>query len=283
MRDTSTRSPGGGTDVTASATIIGSMPKDGQSAGKRRPDLTDARHAPRIGRRAGRRIRLHTLTTPELRNDMAATATQKRWARRVSQQLAKDFPDAECSLTYDTPLQLLVATILSAQCTDERVNAVTPGLFERFPTADDFARVRLGTLEKAIKPTGFFRNKAKNIKACCQVLAEEYDGEVPDTLEELVQLPGVGRKTANVVLGVAYGIATGVVVDTHVGRLSRRLGLTCERDAVKVERDLIEQLPKKDWIAFSHRMILHGRAVCGARRPKCDECSLEKSCPRVDV
>lgn len=214
---------------------------------------------------------------------MVATAPQKRWARRVSQQLAKDFPDAACSLNYDTPLQLLVATILSAQCTDERVNAVTETLFERFIVADDFARARLSTLEKAVRPTGFFRNKAKNIKACCQMLADKYDGEVPDTLDELVQLPGVGRKTANVVLGVAYGIATGVVVDTHVGRLSRRLGLTTERDAVKVETDLVELLPKKDWIVFSHRMILHGRAVCAARRPKCDECSLERSCPRVDV
>jgi endonuclease-3 len=197
--------------------------------------------------------------------------------------LAKDYPDAKCSLTYDSPLQLLVATILSAQCTDERVNAVTETLFEQFPTAADFARARLSTLEQAIKPTGFFRNKAKNIKACCQLLVNEYDGRVPDMLDELVQLPGVGRKTANVVLGVAYGIATGVVVDTHVGRLSRRLGLTTERDAVKVEHELMELLPKKDWIAFSHRMILHGRAVCTARRPSCDACSLERSCPRVDV
>lgn len=214
---------------------------------------------------------------------MVASATQKRWAGRVTKQLAKDFPDAECALRFDGPVQLLVATILSAQCTDKRVNLVTETLFERYPAAADFAKVRLSTLEKAVRPTGFFRNKAKNIKACCQSLVNEYDGEVPQTLDELVQLPGVGRKTANVVLGVAFGIATGVVVDTHVGRISRRLGLTSQSDAVKVEQDLIGLLPKKEWIAFSHRMILHGRAVCAARRPKCDDCSLQRSCPRVDV
>lgn len=208
---------------------------------------------------------------------------RKAQARRVLRRLKADYPDAECALRYDTPVQLLVATILSAQCTDERVNLVTEKLFADSPTATDLAQLPLPKLEKYVQSTGFFRNKAKNIKACCKELVERHGGQVPKTLEELVPLAGVGRKTANVVLGTAYGIPSGVVVDTHVGRLSRRTGLTSQTDPVKVERDLIELLPKPRWVDFSHRMIYHGRQVCHARQPKCDACSMRAFCPRVGV
>jgi endonuclease-3 len=214
---------------------------------------------------------------------MTVPTAEKRRAGQIVRQLARDYPDAECSLTFTTPLELLVATILSAQCTDERVNLVTPALFKKYPDAAALARAPLPALEKAIQSTGFFRNKAKNIQGCCQKLVAEHDGQVPQTLHELVGLPGVGRKTANVVLGTAFGIPSGVVVDTHVGRISQRLGLTTADDAVKIENDLMAQLPKKEWIAFSHRLIQHGRKVCTARRAKCDECHLAKYCPRVGV
>ena len=204
-------------------------------------------------------------------------------ARRVLRRLRADYPDVECALAYDSPVQLLVATILSAQCTDERVNQVTRKLFADCPTAADLAALPLPKLEKYVQSTGFFRNKAKSVKACCTELVERFGGEVPRRLEDLVPLAGVGRKTANVVLGTAYGIASGVVVDTHVGRLSRRLGLTQETDAVKVERDLMELLPKNRWVEFSHQMIHHGRRVCAARKPLCDACSMRKFCPRVGV
>ena len=213
----------------------------------------------------------------------ADPAERKRQAGRVVKRLAADYPDAECALKHDSAFQLLVATILSAQCTDERVNIVTKDLFAKYPTAEDLARVPVKSLEKLVQSTGFFRNKAKNIKACAEVLVADHDGEVPQDLETLVNLPGVGRKTANVVLGTAFGIPTGVVVDTHVGRISRRLGLTTEKDAVKVERDLMEILPKKQWIDYSHRMIHHGRQVCNARKPLCDDCSMNKFCPQIGV
>lgn len=215
--------------------------------------------------------------------DPAVDPALKRQAGKVLRRLKADFPEPECALVHDTPVQLLVATILSAQCTDARVNIVTKDLFEKFPTAEDLAAAPLPVLEKAVQSTGFFRNKAKNIKACCTELVAKHDGEVPQDLDVLVKLAGVGRKTANVVLGVAYGMATGVVVDTHVGRLSRRLGLTEEKDPVKVERDLIRLLPKREWVDFSHRMIYHGRQTCDARRPNCDECSMRKFCPQVGV
>jgi len=186
-------------------------------------------------------------------------------------------------LVHRTPFQLLVATILSAQCTDRRVNLVTKDLFRKYRKPADFASAPLRDLEKAVQSTGFFRNKAKNIKACSRELLDRHHGKVPQDLDALVEIAGVGRKTANVVLGTAYGLATGVVVDTHVGRLSRRLGLTVQKDAVKVEQDLMRLLPKKEWIDFSHRMIHHGRAVCAARRPVCDECSMKKFCPRAGV
>ena len=212
------------------------------------------------------------------------SAEEKRFAGRVVRALTTDYPDASCSLRFDSPLQLLVATILSAQCTDERVNLVTEQLFSDYPTAADLAAVPLKKLEQAVRSTGFFRNKAKNIKACCQTLVEEYDGQVPRTMEELVPLPGVGRKTANVVLGNAYGIASGVVVDTHVTRICGRLGLVATKDAVKIERKLNELLPRKEWIDFSHRCIQHGRRVCVARTsPHCNDCRMRKFCPQIGV
>ena len=202
---------------------------------------------------------------------------------RILRLLRKQYPDAECALNYETPVQLLVATILSAQCTDERVNIVTAELFRRYPTAADLARAPLRSLEKLVKSAGFYRNKAKNIKGCCTALVERYDGEVPQDLEALVELSGVGRKTANVVLGTAFGLATGVVVDTHVSRISRRLGLTRQKDPVKIERDLIEHLPRKEWVMYSHRVIHHGRQVCKARKADCENCKLKDVCPRIGV
>ena len=210
-------------------------------------------------------------------------ADAKRYAARVVRHLGRQYPDATCSLDFRTPVELLVATILSAQCTDERVNQVTKVLFRKYPTAGHYASASLSDLERDIKSTGFFRNKAKNIKQCCRVLVEEYDGEVPQQIEKLTQLPGIGRKTANVVLGTAFAISSGVVVDTHVGRISRRLGLTQQKNAEKIERDLTKLVPQKEWIALSHRMIRHGRRYCTARRPKCDDCPLESFCPRIGV
>ncbi len=208
----------------------------------------------------------------------------KRHAAKVVRRLKADYPEAPCALNHKTPFQLLIATILSAQCTDERVNLVTKDLFRKYKKPADFAAAPIKDLEKAIKSTGFFRNKAKSIKACSTDLMENHGGKVPEDLETLVRLAGVGRKTANVVLGTAFGLATGVVVDTHVGRISRRLGLTESQDAVKVERDLMQLLPKKEWIMYSHRMIYHGRAICSARRkPSCDECSMNKFCPQIGV
>ncbi|MBI2824715.1 MAG: endonuclease III [Planctomycetia bacterium] len=214
---------------------------------------------------------------------MATTVSARNHAVRVARRLAREYPDAQCSLTHRSPLELLISTILSAQCTDERVNIVTKDLFHRYRTAADFARAPLARLEKAIKSTGFFRNKAKNIKACCQAIVERHAGQVPRSLEDLVELPGVGRKTANVVLGTAFGVATGVVVDTHVARLSQRLGLTKAKDPVKIEQDLMRDLPKQEWIALSHRLIQHGRRICTARKPKCDVCPLADDCPRIGV
>lgn len=203
-------------------------------------------------------------------------------AQTIARRLAGTYPDARCSLDYQSPLELLVATILSAQCTDARVNQVTPALFARFPDAHAFAAARPGDLETAIQSTGFFRNKARNIRSCCQVLVDRYGGQLPRTLEELVELPGVGRKTANVVLGNAFGVP-GITVDTHVGRLSRRMGLTRHIDPVKVEHDLMDLVPKQQWTAFSHRMILHGRQVCQARKPACAACAVADVCPKIGV
>ena len=203
-------------------------------------------------------------------------------ARRIVRLLARMYPDARCSLDYGSPLQLLVATILSAQCTDVRVNQVTPALFARYRDARAFARADPSELETAIQSTGFFRNKARSIIACCKKLVADHGGQVPATMEELFQLPGIGRKTANVILGNAHGVP-GITVDTHVGRVSRRLGLTAATDPVKVERDLMDLIPRKEWTAFSHRMIYHGRQVCQARQPRCAECGLAPGCPKVGV
>ncbi len=195
-------------------------------------------------------------------------------------RLASLYPDSRCSLEFCSPFQLLVATILSAQCTDKRVNMVTPDLFRRWPTPLLLAAARQEELEEVIRSTGFFRAKARNILGCCGALVACHGGEVPGTVAELVALPGVGRKTANVVLGVGFGVAEGVVVDTHVGRISRRLGLTRRTDAVGAERDLVRVVPREHWIVFSHRLIDHGRAVCLARRPRCATCGLADLCQK---
>jgi endonuclease-3 len=191
--------------------------------------------------------------------------------------LKTSYPHVKTALKYKNPLEMLIATILSAQCTDVRVNEVTRVLFKKLKTADDYATVPVEDLEAMIRPTGFFRNKAKSIQGCCAALVQKHGGKVPDTLEALVKLPGVGRKTANVVLGSAYGVP-GIVVDTHVKRLSRRIGLTDEKDPVKIEFDLMPLIPKKEWINFSHRLIWHGRQICHARKPKCPQCPLVKLC-----
>jgi endonuclease III len=199
--------------------------------------------------------------------------------KQIIRALKKEYPHATCALNHESPLELLIATILSAQCTDERVNIVTATLFRKYRSCEDYVGVPLSELEMDIRSVTFFRNKAKAIKAACQILIGEHGGQVPQTIEELTKLPGVGRKTANVVLGTAFGIPTGVVVDTHVLRLSQRLALTANRLPEKIEGDLMRILPQKEWIGFSHRLIIHGRRVCKARRPLCDLCVLEKLCP----
>lgn len=214
---------------------------------------------------------------------MPVSSEVKRRAAQVVRTLRRDYRDATCALDFRTPLELLVATILSAQCTDERVNQVTKELFRKYRTAADYAHAPREELEKAIQSTGFFRNKAKSIAGACKILDEKYGGEVPRDIDALVELPGIGRKTANVVLGTAFGLATGVVVDTHVARVSRRLGLTQHKDPAKIEEDLMELIPKSEWVAFSHRMIHHGRRICVARIPRCGDCSLQSFCPKIGV
>jgi endonuclease-3 len=196
--------------------------------------------------------------------------------------LDREYPDVRCYLDFATPYQLLVATILSAQCTDDRVNKTTPALFARFPDARKMAGAKVGEIEKLVQPTGFYKNKAKAILATSKVLVEKYAGEVPRTMEELVELRGVGRKTANVLLGNAFD-TPGFVVDTHVGRITRRLGFTRTEDPVKIEYEVRDYVPKEYWAKFSLWLIAHGRAVCTARRAKCDECPLVRYCPRVGV
>jgi len=209
-----------------------------------------------------------------------AIASRKGQARKVVKGLKELYPEATCELRFSNPLELLIATILSAQCTDVRVNEVTSTLFPKYPTAADFAQVSQAELEDQIKPTGFFRQKAMSVRRTAQLLVERHKGQVPRSLDELVKLRGVARKTANVVLGTAYGIPSGVVVDTHVHRLSYRLGLSDEEDPVKIEQDLMALIPKKDWIWFGHARIWHGRRVCTARRPACSACGLRAFCPR---
>ena len=203
--------------------------------------------------------------------------------RQIIAKLKKAYPDAHCELNHSSPLQLLIATILSAQCTDDRVNKVTPALFQRCRTAKDFAGIPAAELEELIRTTGFFRSKAKSIRGCAATLVKDHGGEVPKTIEQLHKLPGVGRKTANVVLGNAFNLAEGIVVDTHVGRLSRRMGLTRQHDPVKVEQALVKIVPREDWTLFSHLLIWHGRRRCSARKPDCIQCEIGSLCPKRGV
>ena len=204
-------------------------------------------------------------------------------AEKICAALQRTYPEAHCELNFSSPLQLLVATILSAQCTDKRVNLVTAELFKKYRSAKDFADAPLAEMESAVKTTGFFRNKAKNIKACCAALVKTFGGEVPRTMDELHALAGVGRKTANVVLGNAFGINIGVVVDTHVTRLSNRLGLAKGEDAVKLEQQLMKLVPQNDWTLFSHWLIWHGRRRCPARKPDCANCEIQNLCPQIGI
>jgi len=199
--------------------------------------------------------------------------------RDVIRRLKRAYPDAKCSLNHSNPFELLIATILSAQCTDERVNLVTADLFRKYRKPEDYLKVSPRELEKDIQSTGFFRNKTKSIQGTSKMLSEQYGGAVPKTMEELLELPGVARKTANVVLGNAFEIKSGVVVDTHVTRLSHRLGFTEQKTAEKIEQDLVQLVPKKDWIIFPHLLIAHGRKICKARTPLCAECPVERQCP----
>ena len=203
--------------------------------------------------------------------------TPKEKIGPILKLLDRHYPEAHVTLDFTNPLEMLVATVLSAQCTDVRVNEVTPALFAKYRSAADYAKAPLGELEEMIRPTGFFHNKAKSIKGFCQEIVEKYNGQVPASLEELVKLPGVGRKTANVVLGNAFGIP-GIFVDTHLGRVSQRLGLTQEKDPVKIEFDLMPLVSKEHWVKFSHQMIQHGRQICHARNPKCPSCPLLPYC-----
>lgn len=210
-------------------------------------------------------------------------AAKKKRTLEILDRLHREYPDAKCSLTFKNPFQLLVATILSAQCTDERVNMVTPALFKRFPKPADLADAKTEEVEELIKSTGFFRNKTKSLLGMSNALVERHRGKVPDEMDALVDLPGVGRKTANVVLGNAFEKAEGVVVDTHVTRLSQRLGLTKQTDAVKIELDLMDLVPRDEWTVVSHLFIDHGRAVCKAPTPRCEECVLNDICPSSRV
>lgn len=207
---------------------------------------------------------------------------QKRRTLRIIKLLRKEYPVPKTALHFSNPLQLLVSTMLSAQCTDARVNIVTKELFKRYRTAKDYAEANRKEFENAIRSTGFYRNKAKNIIACARTLVERYGGKVPSSMEELVGLPGVGRKTANCVLGGAFGINAGIVVDTHVERLSQRLGLTKENTPEKIEQDLMQCVPQNDWYDFSNMLILHGRNVCNARKPNCPQCVLKRLCPSAE-
>jgi endonuclease-3 len=217
------------------------------------------------------------------RPEPPADPSRKDQSRRVVRALARLYPEALCALTHSNPFELLVATILSAQCTDARVNLVTPALFARYPDPAALAAAEPSELEGLIHSTGFFRAKARSLLGMARGLVERHGGAVPADLDALTALPGVGRKTANVVMGTAFGLPSGVVVDTHVKRLSYRLGLTDSADPVAIERDLIAVVPRKEWIALSHRLILHGRAVCAARKPACERCELAAFCPRRGV
>ena len=227
-----------------------------------------------IGRRLG-------LTPAQARRESRAAKRQR--TATILQRLRREYPGAACALQHRDALELLVATILSAQCTDKRVNEVTPALFRRYPTAEAYAEADLAELEQAVRPTGFFRNKARALQGVGRALGERHGGAVPASMAELTALPGVGRKTANVVLGNAFGENVGVVVDTHVGRLSRRLGLSLHDDPEKVERDLMALVPQPEWTLWSHLLIDHGRNICLARKPRCAACVLADLCPSAEV
>ena len=212
-----------------------------------------------------------------------ATDGQKKQAGSIFQKLRRRYPDAHCALTHANPFQLLTSTILSAQCTDVRVNMVTPALFKRFPDAQAMADARLTELEQLIRTTGFFRNKSKALKGTSRAIVDEHDGRVPDTMDALTRLPGVARKTANVVLGNAFGKNEGVVVDTHVARLSQRMGLSSHKDPKKIEPDLMARFRRSSWTLLAHLLIFHGRQVCQARKPKCTECVIAELCPKMGV
>lgn len=220
--------------------------------------------------------------SPAIFNPKGRRTKQQLRALEVLSRLTELYPDATCSLDYETPVQLLVATVLSAQCTDERVNKVTPALFDRFPDAPALAGADLDELQALVRSTGFYRNKAKNIQAACHRIVTEFGGEVPRTMEELLTLAGVARKTANVVLAHAFGINSGVTVDTHVKRLSNRLKFTKSDNPIQIERDLMKLIPQPDWENWSIRLIYHGRALCKARKPACDRCSLADLCPSAE-
>ena len=211
---------------------------------------------------------------------MRETRTErKQRTEQIIKLLKRAHPDAHCALNHSNAFELLIATILSAQCTDERVNIVTADLFRKYRKPEDYLKVSATELQQDIRTTGFFRNKTKSIQGACKMLVDELGGKVPQTMEELLKLPGVARKTANVVLGVAFGIGDGIVVDTHVSRLSQRLKLTKHKDAARIEQDLMAIVPRKDWIILAHLLIFHGRRVCKARRPLCEECVVERLCP----
>jgi endonuclease-3 len=261
-----------------------SRAKAGRAATRKKSAAARGRHAPTGARPKAKpapRVAAKGARRPPARRGRFAAPEPDRVAAILG-ILERAYPDANTALDFKSPLQLLIATILSAQCTDARVNLVTPGLFARYPDAAALAGADRAELEAMIRSTGFYRNKAKSIQACCADLVAKYGGEVPRTLDELVELQGVGRKTANVVLGNAFGIP-GLVVDTHVSRVSKRLGLTDQTDAVKIERALMPIVPRERWTKFSHWLILHGRRICVARKPRCSICPLAPHCPRIGV
>jgi endonuclease-3 len=220
---------------------------------------------------------VHTMTQqPSYRGPQPGTPEQ---INAISTELSTLYPHARYDLNFSNPLELLVATQLAAQCTDERVNAVTKTLFQKYRSVEDYANASQEEFEQDIKPTGFYRNKAKNIRAACQYILTHYNGEVPRTMEEMIKLPGVARKTANVVLGNAFGVSEGFIVDTHVGRVARRFGWTQHDDAVRAEQDLMQLILRAEWLDVAHRMIYHGRAICNARKPLCSQCTLASFCP----
>lgn len=208
-----------------------------------------------------------------------ASPDKKARALKIIQLLEKEHPDAEIALNFANSLELLIATILSAQCTDERVNIVTKNLFKKYKTPEDYASADLKELEQDVKSTGFYRNKARNLQKCCQALVEKYHSQVPKTMEEMLKLSGVARKTANIVLANAYGIVVGIAVDTHVRRVAKRLGLTENEDQDKIEQDLMNIVPREKWMRFTDLLIFHGRRICEAKKPKCDKCAINKLCP----